>query len=63
MYDMCAIVLWVLLQTVLLTCHLGPETVDLLDKLIINPQEQIMASQALYHNYFWADPLPADPKT
>ncbi|KAF4616536.1 hypothetical protein D9613_008715 [Agrocybe pediades] len=41
-----------------------PETVDLLDKLlIINPSERITASQALDHDYFWTDPLPADPKT
>ncbi|KAL7284009.1 hypothetical protein ACG7TL_001282 [Trametes sanguinea] len=31
---------------------IGPETVDLLDKLL-----------ALDHDYFWTDPLPADPKT
>ncbi|KAJ3842637.1 kinase-like domain-containing protein [Lentinula raphanica] len=43
---------------------IGPETVDLLDQLLIcNPQERITASQALEHDYFWTDPLPADPKT
>lgn len=42
----------------------GPETADLLDKLLIcNPRERITASQALDHDYFWTDPLPADPKT
>ncbi|KAF9069454.1 kinase-like domain-containing protein [Rhodocollybia butyracea] len=41
----------------------GAETVDLLDKLLIcNPQERITATQALEHDYFWTDPLPADPK-
>ncbi|KAJ3747956.1 kinase-like domain-containing protein [Lentinula detonsa] len=43
---------------------IGPETVDLLDQLLIcNPQKRITASQALEHDYFWTDPLPADPKT
>ncbi|KAJ4468845.1 kinase-like domain-containing protein [Lentinula aciculospora] len=43
---------------------IGPETVDLLDQLLIcNPQQRITASQALEHDYFWTDPLPADPKT
>ncbi|KIJ99078.1 hypothetical protein K443DRAFT_680230 [Laccaria amethystina LaAM-08-1] len=42
----------------------GLETADLLDKLLIcNPRERITASQALDHDYFWTDPLPADPKT
>ncbi|KAH9941132.1 Pkinase-domain-containing protein [Epithele typhae] len=43
---------------------IGPETVDLLDKLlVVNPKERLTASQALNHDYFWTDPLPADPKT
>ncbi|KAI0071594.1 Pkinase-domain-containing protein [Panus rudis PR-1116 ss-1] len=43
---------------------IGPETVDLLDKLLIcNPRERLTASQALDHDYFWTDPLPADPKS
>lgn len=43
---------------------IGPETVDLLDKLLTcNPRERITAAQALDHDYFWTDPLPADPKT
>ncbi|KAF8067735.1 kinase-like domain-containing protein [Lyophyllum atratum] len=42
----------------------GSETCDLLDKLLTcNPRERITASQALNHDYFWTDPLPADPKT
>lgn len=41
-----------------------PETVDLLDKLLTcNPKERITAAQALDHEYFWTDPLPADPKS
>ncbi|KIP11898.1 hypothetical protein PHLGIDRAFT_33171 [Phlebiopsis gigantea 11061_1 CR5-6] len=43
---------------------IGTETLDLLDKLLTcNPRERITASQALDHDYFWTDPLPADPKT
>ena len=42
----------------------GPETVDLLDQLLkINPKERVTASAALEHEYFWTDPMPADPKT
>ncbi|KAI8986665.1 kinase-like domain-containing protein [Trametes punicea] len=42
---------------------IGPETVDLLDKLLVcNPRERLTATQALDHDYFWTDPLPADPK-
>ncbi|RDB30566.1 putative cyclin-dependent kinase 9 [Hypsizygus marmoreus] len=42
----------------------GYETCDLLDKLLTcNPRERITAAQALDHDYFWTDPLPADPKT
>ncbi|KAH8102272.1 Pkinase-domain-containing protein [Cristinia sonorae] len=43
---------------------IGVETCDLLDKLLTcNPRERLTASQALDHDYFWTDPLPADPKT
>ncbi|KAF5351252.1 hypothetical protein D9756_008328 [Leucocoprinus leucothites] len=42
----------------------GAETADLLDRLLVcNPRERITAAQALEHDYFWTDPLPADPKT
>ena len=42
---------------------LGKETCDLLDKLLtLDPRERITASAALDHEYFWSDPLPADPK-
>ncbi|CAL1708739.1 unnamed protein product [Somion occarium] len=42
---------------------IGSETCDLLDKLLTcNPRERLTASQALDHDYFWTDPLPADPK-
>lgn len=44
--------------------RIGAETCDLLDKLLTcNPRERLTASQALDHDYFWTDPLPADPKT
>ncbi|KAJ7442497.1 kinase-like domain-containing protein [Mycena galericulata] len=44
--------------------HIGKETCDLLDRLLTcNPRERITASQALDHDYFWTDPMPADPKT
>ena len=43
---------------------IDPETCDLLDKLLTcNPRDRITASHALDHDYFWTDPLPADPKT
>ncbi|OCH84236.1 Pkinase-domain-containing protein [Obba rivulosa] len=43
---------------------IGVETCDLLDKLLVcNPRDRLTASQALDHDYFWTDPLPADPKT
>ncbi|KAI0766248.1 kinase-like domain-containing protein [Irpex lacteus] len=43
---------------------IGAETCDLLDKLLTcNPRERITATQALDHDYFWTDPLPADPRT
>lgn len=41
---------------------IGPDTCDLLDKLLTcNPRERLTAAQALDHEYFWTDPLPADP--
>ncbi|KZT68342.1 Pkinase-domain-containing protein [Daedalea quercina L-15889] len=44
--------------------QIGSETVDLLDKLLsCNPRERLTAEQALDHDYFWTDPLPADPKS
>ncbi|TFK86661.1 Pkinase-domain-containing protein [Polyporus arcularius HHB13444] len=43
---------------------IGHETVDLLDKLMVcNPRKRLTAAQALDHDYFWTDPLPADPKS
>ncbi|KIL57549.1 hypothetical protein M378DRAFT_87715 [Amanita muscaria Koide BX008] len=42
----------------------GPETCDLLDKLLTcNPRARVTAAEALDHEYFWTDPMPADPKT
>lgn len=48
----------------LLLSRSGEQTPELLEKLLtINPKERITAAQALEHDYFWTDPLPADPKT
>ena len=42
----------------------GLDTVDLLDKLLIlDPSRRITAAAALDHDWFWSDPMPADPKT
>jgi serine/threonine-protein kinase BUR1 len=36
----------------------------LLDKLLIlDPSRRITAKAALDHDWFWSDPVPADPKT
>nr|GAT55843.1 CMGC/CDK/CDK9 protein kinase [Mycena chlorophos] len=44
--------------------QLESETVNLLEALLTcNPRERITAAAALDHDYFWTDPLPADPKT
>ncbi|KAG9311694.1 kinase-like domain-containing protein [Chiua virens] len=52
------------LKSSLVSISIGPETSDLLDKLLTcNPRDRITASQALDHDYFWTDPLPADPKS
>ncbi|EJD05345.1 Pkinase-domain-containing protein [Fomitiporia mediterranea MF3/22] len=43
---------------------IGKETCALLDRLLtLDPRERITASDALDHEYFWSDPLPADPKS
>lgn len=40
------------------------ETFDLLEKLLTcNPRERLTAEQALDHDYFWSDPMPADPRS
>lgn len=44
--------------------RIGAETVDLLDKLLtLDPTRRITAVEALDHEWFWSDPMPADPKT
>ncbi|KAF9266052.1 Pkinase-domain-containing protein [Marasmius fiardii PR-910] len=43
---------------------ISSEVCDLMDKLLTcNPNFRISAETALDHDYFWTDPLPADPKT
>lgn len=53
-----------LLPVLTVIYRIGPETVDLLDQLLVcNPRQRLTAAQALDHDYFWTDPLPADPKS
>lgn len=60
----CCSCLWHQTQPLTTLCSIGPETVDLLDKLLVcNPRQRLSAVQALDHDYFWTDPLPADPKS
>ena len=48
----------------MIRCSTGLDTVDLLDKLLIlDPSRRITAAAALDHDWFWSDPMPADPKT
>lgn len=40
----------------------SPETVDFLDRLLtLDPMRRMTAFEALDHEYFWTEPLPADP--
>jgi len=55
---------WSVLSADGIVVRFGAETCDLIDKLLTcNPAERITATLALEHDYFWTDPLPADPKT
>jgi serine/threonine-protein kinase BUR1 len=59
-----AYIRWYSITHLTLFLSIGPETCDLIDKLLTcNPRERITASQALDHDYFWSDPLPADPRS
>ncbi|KIY61631.1 Pkinase-domain-containing protein [Cylindrobasidium torrendii FP15055 ss-10] len=43
--------------------HCEPETLDLMEKMLkLDPAQRITALDALDHDYFWIDPMPADPK-
>ena len=56
--------MWLVVLADRLVVRFGVETCDLIDRLLTcNPGERITATQALEHDYFWTDPLPADPKT
>ena len=56
--------MWLVLLADKIVVRFGAETCDLIDKLLTcNPAERITATLALEHDYFWTDPLPADPKT
>ncbi|KAF8306766.1 Pkinase-domain-containing protein [Clavulina sp. PMI_390] len=42
----------------------SPETLDFLDKLLtLDPMRRMTAYEALDHDYFWTEPMPADPST
>ncbi|KDQ18771.1 hypothetical protein BOTBODRAFT_103467 [Botryobasidium botryosum FD-172 SS1] len=44
--------------------QLPADTADFLDKLLtLDPCRRMTALEALDHDYFWTDPMPADPKT
>uniref|UniRef100_A0A7N0T6T0 Protein kinase domain-containing protein n=1 Tax=Kalanchoe fedtschenkoi TaxID=63787 RepID=A0A7N0T6T0_KALFE len=44
--------------------HFDRHALDLLDKMLtLDPSQRISASAALSAEYFWADPLPCDPKS
>lgn len=39
------------------------QAIDLIEKMLqLNPKQRITASQALFHDYFWCDPMPLNPK-
>lgn len=47
-------------------CNLmgGEVFADLMDKILrLDPKARLTAAQALDHEWFWSEPLPADPKT
>ncbi|KAK3135645.1 hypothetical protein QOZ80_5BG0421650 [Eleusine coracana subsp. coracana] len=44
--------------------HFDRHALDLLEKMLtLDPSQRISAKDALDAEYFWADPLPADPKS
>ena len=41
----------------------GPEALEFLDQLLtLNPLRRMTALEALDHDYFWCEPMPAEPK-
>ena len=63
MYEKCVLRTLVVNRDFIARFSFGKETCDLFDKLLTcNPRERITAAEALDHDYFWTDPLPADPK-
>ncbi|KAF9527396.1 hypothetical protein CPB83DRAFT_856083 [Crepidotus variabilis] len=52
------------LRTTFEAMGLATETVDLMERmLVLNPRDRITAREALGHEYFWTDPMPADPRS
>ncbi len=45
-------------------CRASADTIAFLDRLLtLDPVQRITAFEALDHDYFWTEPLPADPKS
>ncbi|KAG6890024.1 hypothetical protein C0992_003246 [Termitomyces sp. T32_za158] len=64
-YTNCVVTRWYRPPELLLGARQYGGEVDIwgIGLLTCNPRERITAAEALDHDYFWTDPLPADPKT